>query len=188
METIRAQWDELLAAEPSDWSHLDLELRLDDDERTEEVVVLLAPLNPWRRDDDYRSGILQFRAARSTGYGAAAVLVGARVSLLDDRRHRRDALGCCARSTPCGSCTPRDLANRRGRFGPSRAILHNVRAFLRIDGDDFALRGARLVWYQARCEDAEGIAFQLVTHGSKNLLHVAGWAPGSRPSTCPAPR
>jgi hypothetical protein len=85
METIRAQWDELLAAEPSDWSHLDLELRLDDDERTEEVVVLLAPLNPWRRDDDYRSGILQFRAARSTGYGAAASLVGARVALLDDR-------------------------------------------------------------------------------------------------------
>jgi hypothetical protein len=85
METLRAQWDELLAAEPSDWSHLDLELRLDDEERTEEVVVLLAPLNPWRRDDDYRSGILQFRAARSTGYGAASQLVGARVALLDDR-------------------------------------------------------------------------------------------------------
>jgi hypothetical protein len=57
-----------------------------------------------------------------------------------------------------------------------------VRAFLRIDGDDFALRGARLVWYQARCEEAEGIAFQLVTHGSKNLLHVAGWAPGFTPA------
>jgi hypothetical protein len=85
MDTLRAQWDDLLAAEPADWSHLDLELRLDDDERTEEVVVLLAPLNPWRRDDDYRSGILQFRAARTAGYGAAAGLVGARLSLVDDR-------------------------------------------------------------------------------------------------------
>jgi hypothetical protein len=85
METLRRQWDELLAAEPADWSHLDLELRLEDPERTEEVVVLLAPLNPWRRDDDYRSGILQFRAARTAGYGAAAGLVGTRISLLDDR-------------------------------------------------------------------------------------------------------
>ncbi len=40
--------------------------------------MLLAPLNPWRRDDDYRSGILQFRAARTTGYGAAAVSSSAR--------------------------------------------------------------------------------------------------------------
>jgi hypothetical protein len=85
METLRRQWDELLAAEPGDWSNLDLELRLEDQERTEEVVVLLAPLNPWRRDDDYRTGILQFRAARTAGYGAAAGLVGARIALLDDR-------------------------------------------------------------------------------------------------------
>jgi hypothetical protein len=85
METLRRQWDVLLSAEPADWSHLDLELRLEDGERMEEVVVVLAPLNPWRRDDDYRSGILQFRAAHSAGYGAASELVGARISLLDDR-------------------------------------------------------------------------------------------------------
>ena len=109
METIRAQWDELLAAEPSDWSHLDLELRLDDDERTEEVVVLLAPLNPWRRDDDYRSGILQFRAARSTGYGAAR------------RPGRRAAWRCSTpghRRTARGAALDRRRAHRRTRRGP----------------------------------------------------------------------
>ena len=81
-----------------------------------------------------------------------------------------------------------DLANSPWPLSPSRPYFTIVRAFLRIDGEDFPLRGARLVWYQARSEDVEGIAFQLVTHGSKNLLHVAGWAPGSRPSTCRAPR
>ena len=28
--------------------------------RTERACVVLAPLNPWRRDDDYRIGILRF--------------------------------------------------------------------------------------------------------------------------------
>ncbi len=82
MTSLADQWTAILEAESEDWSHLALELRLDDSERTEEVVVTLAPLNPWRRDDDYRSGVLRFRAARAVGYGAAPGLVSVRLAQL----------------------------------------------------------------------------------------------------------
>jgi hypothetical protein len=82
MTSLADQWTAILEAESEDWSHLALELRLDDSERTEEVVVVLAPLNPWRRDDDYRSGVLRFRAARTIGYGAAPGLIGVRLNQL----------------------------------------------------------------------------------------------------------
>ncbi len=82
MASLADQWAAILEAESEDWSHLALELRLADPEHTEEVVVVLAPLNPWRRDDDYRSGVLRFRAARTIGYGAAPGLVGVRMRQL----------------------------------------------------------------------------------------------------------
>jgi hypothetical protein len=82
MTSLADQWTAILAAESEDWSHLALELRLADTERTEAAVVALAPLNPWRRDDDYRSGVLRFRAARTVGYGAAPGLVGVRLAQL----------------------------------------------------------------------------------------------------------
>ncbi len=85
MTPLADQWQAILAAEAPDWSHLGLELRLADTDRTEEAVVGIGPLNPWRRDDDYREGILRFRAARTAGYGAAAQLVAARLRLLDSR-------------------------------------------------------------------------------------------------------
>ena len=80
MTSLADQWAAILAAESEDWSHLALELRLADSERTEDAVVAIAPLNPWRRDDDYRSGVLRFRSARTTGYGAAPGLVSVRLS------------------------------------------------------------------------------------------------------------
>ena len=83
MPPLAAQWDDILATEPGDWSHLSLELRLDDDERMEEACVVLAPLNPWRRDDDWRSGHVRFLAAHTAGYGAAPALVRMRLSLAD---------------------------------------------------------------------------------------------------------
>jgi hypothetical protein len=83
MTSLAAQWDALLALEPSDWSQLSLELRLDDSQRTEQACVLAGPLNPWREDDDYRRGVLRFLSARTHGYGAAAQLVRARLALLD---------------------------------------------------------------------------------------------------------
>jgi hypothetical protein len=82
MTSLLDQWTAILEAESEDWSHLALELRLDDSERTEEVVVTLAPLNPWRQDDDYRSGVLRFRVARTNGYGAAPGLVAVRLDQL----------------------------------------------------------------------------------------------------------
>jgi hypothetical protein len=58
-----------------------------------------------------------------------------------------------------------------------------VRSFLRIDGDDFALRGGRIVWQPATAgDDEEGMTLQLTAHGSKNLLHLATWVPGSTPA------
>jgi hypothetical protein len=50
----------------------------------EQWKVITAPLNPWRDDDDFRSGILRFGAAHSAGYGAAWQLVGVRMAMLDD--------------------------------------------------------------------------------------------------------
>jgi hypothetical protein len=82
MTSLADQWTAILEGESEDWSHLALELRLADSELTEEVVVTLAPLNPWRRDDDYRSGVLRFRVARTTGYGAAPGLVAVRLRQL----------------------------------------------------------------------------------------------------------
>jgi hypothetical protein len=82
MTSLVDQWTAILEGESEDWSHMALELRLADSERTEEVVVTLAPLNPWRRDDDYRSGVLRFRVARTVGYGAAPGLVSVRLDQL----------------------------------------------------------------------------------------------------------
>ena len=46
--------------------------------------MILAPLNPWRQDDDYRSGVLRFMAGHSRGYGAAPELVARRFVQLDE--------------------------------------------------------------------------------------------------------
>jgi hypothetical protein len=83
MTSLADQWTAILAAESEDWSHLALELRLADTERTEAAVVALAPLNPWRRDDDYRIGILRFQAASRFGYGSYSGLVRTRLAQLD---------------------------------------------------------------------------------------------------------
>jgi hypothetical protein len=77
------QWDAILSEQPGDWSQIGLELRLADAERTERACVVLAPLNPWRRDDDYRIGILRFLSAARFGYGAFPGLVRTRLGLLD---------------------------------------------------------------------------------------------------------
>jgi hypothetical protein len=80
---LAEQWDAILSDQPGDWSQLRLELRLADDTRSERACVILAPLNPWRRDDDFRIGILRFLAAASFGYGAYPGLVRMRLTHLD---------------------------------------------------------------------------------------------------------
>jgi hypothetical protein len=80
---LAEQWDAILSEQPGDWSQLRLELRLADTERTERACVVLAPLNPWRRDDDYRIGILRFISAARFGYGTYPGLVRTRLAVLD---------------------------------------------------------------------------------------------------------
>jgi hypothetical protein len=81
---LAEQWDAILAEQPGDWSQLRLELRLADTLQTERACVVLAPLNPWRRDDDYRIGILRFQSAQSFGYGSFPGLVRMRLAQLED--------------------------------------------------------------------------------------------------------
>jgi hypothetical protein len=83
MTALAEQWEAILSEQPGDWSQLRLELRLADGIDTERTCVVLAPLNPWRRDDDYRIGILRFQAASRFGYGSYAGLVRTRLAQLD---------------------------------------------------------------------------------------------------------
>ena len=80
---LAEQWDAILSEQPGDWSQLSLELRLADSVTTERVCVILAPLNPWRRDDDFRIGILRFQAAARFGYGSYPGLIRTRLGQLD---------------------------------------------------------------------------------------------------------
>ena len=108
---LAEQWDAIISEQPGDWSQLRLELRLDDTSRTERACVVLAPLNPWRRDDDYRIGILRFMAAARFGYGAFPGLVRTRLGLLDVEG-LGGTLALLAASTP--SCpSPRKATSRR---------------------------------------------------------------------------
>ncbi len=80
MTPLAEQWAAILSEQPGDWSQLRLELRLADADRTERASSSLAPLNPWRRDDDYRIGILRFIVARvrlRRRTGARATRLGA---------------------------------------------------------------------------------------------------------------
>jgi hypothetical protein len=106
MTSLANQWTAILEAESEDWSHLALELRLADSERTEEVVVTLAPLNPWRRDDDYRSGILRFRVARTLGYGAHPGLVAVRLGQLAGVEGELEVLRSVDAARPVGTQGP----------------------------------------------------------------------------------
>jgi hypothetical protein len=68
-QSLRAEWDRLLAGLPPDWSDLYAEIRLDSTDYVERGALLLAPLNPARYGGT--TG-LRFRCARSFGYGASA--------------------------------------------------------------------------------------------------------------------
>jgi hypothetical protein len=82
MTALVEQWDAIIAEEPGDWSHLSLELRLDDGERLEEAALLACSLNPWH-GDTWRSGWMRFRVAHTSGYGASPELARAMLHRLD---------------------------------------------------------------------------------------------------------
>lgn len=52
-------------------------------------------------------------------------------------------------------------------------------SFVRIDGQETALTGARLTWQQAAADGAEGILLHVTAHGGRHLLHFTAWAPGT---------
>jgi hypothetical protein len=82
MLALADQWDHIVAGQPDDWSSIDVELELMDASQSEEVALVLSPLNPWHQRD-WRSGVFRFRAARTFGYGTAAELCRKRLSTLD---------------------------------------------------------------------------------------------------------
>jgi hypothetical protein len=82
MLTLAEQWDTIMARQPEDWSSVDVELDLMDASQSEEVALVLSPLNPWHQRD-WRSGVFRFRAAHTFGYGTAAELCRKRLSTLD---------------------------------------------------------------------------------------------------------
>jgi hypothetical protein len=82
MLALADQWDTIMTRQTADWSSVDFELELMDASQSEEVALVLSPLNPWHQRD-WRSGVFRFRAARSFGYGTAAELCRKRLSTLD---------------------------------------------------------------------------------------------------------
>jgi hypothetical protein len=52
--------------------------------------------------------------------------------------------------------------------------------YLRIDGEEVELNGARLVWQRATSGGRRGFLFQVTAHGRRRMLHLAAWAPGDR--------
>jgi hypothetical protein len=82
MLTLVDAWDAAIAAEPDDWSHVAVELVLDDPECMEEAALLICAANPWH-GETWRTGILRFRVAHTFGYGASAPLTRALMGRLD---------------------------------------------------------------------------------------------------------
>jgi hypothetical protein len=82
MAGLVEQWDAIIADQPDDWSMIDVELVLRDASVSEEVALVLSPLNPWHQRD-WRSGVFRFRSARAFGYGTAAQVCRKRLDTLD---------------------------------------------------------------------------------------------------------
>jgi hypothetical protein len=53
-----------------------------------------------------------------------------------------------------------------------------VSSFLRIDGEETDIVGARLVWQKAHSAGRAGFTFHVTAHGARRMLHLAAWAPG----------
>jgi hypothetical protein len=78
-----AQWDELTADLPPDWSEFYAELELASSDFISRAALLLAPVNPARYG---APTALRFRVARLTGYGTAAEMARRCMERLDDER------------------------------------------------------------------------------------------------------
>jgi hypothetical protein len=78
---LAAQWDALTATLPADWSDLLCRVELASSDDLPRAALLAAPLNPSRPEPDVG---FEFRAARTSGYGASPQMVRRCLARLDE--------------------------------------------------------------------------------------------------------
>jgi hypothetical protein len=81
--TLLAQWDELAADLPPDWSEFYAEIELSSSDFVSRAALLMAPLNPARYG---APTVLRFRVASRMGYGTAAEMARRCMERLDAER------------------------------------------------------------------------------------------------------
>jgi hypothetical protein len=82
MPRLVEAWDAAVAGLAEDWSHLTVSLTLADPEVMEHAALLACSVNPWH-GPTWRGGVMQFRVARTHGYGASSQLVRGVLGRLD---------------------------------------------------------------------------------------------------------
>lgn len=80
---LAEEWRTLVDALPEDWSHALVHLHLRSSDFVDRAALLLSPLNPQLVDG---RSTLQFRAARTIGYGASAGMTERCLGRLDAER------------------------------------------------------------------------------------------------------
>jgi hypothetical protein len=80
---LTEQWDELVARLPEDWSDVYAEVEFASTDYLQRGALLLAPVNPAHYGG---ATTLRFRAARLSGYGAAASMTRRCLERLDEER------------------------------------------------------------------------------------------------------
>ena len=78
--SLAEEWQDLVDALPSDWSHALIRLTLDSSDYVDRAALLLAPANPQLVDG---RSTLQIRVARTVGYGVAAEMLRRCLERLD---------------------------------------------------------------------------------------------------------
>ena len=93
---LAEEFQALLDALPPDWSQLEADLRIDDEDRYIEAATLLSQVNamPYSKHDWH----WRLRAAREFGHAAAAGTVAGTLALLDDQRITGELVAREARS------------------------------------------------------------------------------------------
>jgi len=80
---LREQWEEALAALPADWTDVYAEVRFSSTDYLERAALLIAPCNPARFGS---RNALQFRCARTFGYGVSAEMAARCLERCDEER------------------------------------------------------------------------------------------------------
>jgi hypothetical protein len=76
---LAAEWDEILATLPPDWSDMHAELQLPSSDYLDRAALLISPLNPSRSNTGFR-----FRIARRSGYGTSPAMARRSLERLDE--------------------------------------------------------------------------------------------------------